>query len=340
MVTLAVFWAVTQVGLGRAVDASLWLRDPPFADKKLKYANRAIVRSSPAGHSFNVVFVGSSRTSFGVRGDIVESAAETQTDRPIAVTNFGFPAAGPVANMLNVHRLVTGTDAPDFIVIEVHPALLAEINYLAPEQPFLSPERLRHDEVEMAISGGLPAAETRARWWTAELVPEYGLRFPLLSRVAEVWLPLHLRMNAGRATDATGWQASKFEPPTPDDYQRGVRHAYGEYFNLLQCLRFDTAPARAVGSALAECRIHSVRAAVLLMPEGSEFRSWYPPQVEAELYDYLGRLCRDYEVPLIDARRWLADGAFLDSHHLSRAGATEFSQRLGRAMAMLIRPAQ
>jgi hypothetical protein len=336
IVTLLVVWAVTQVALGRAVDASLWLRDPPFGDKEIKYEQRIAARTTPAGRPYTAVFVGSSRTSFGVRGDVVEEAIGVQTDRPIAVTNFGFWSAGPVANMLIVHRLVTAKDKPDFVVIEVLPPLLGEVNHLAAEHPFLSPERLRHDELELAIKGGLPAKESGRRWWAAEIVPEYGLRLPLLSRIVDVWLPSHLRFNSGRLTDSTGWQPPVYETIGADEYERGVRHAHDAYFNLLHTLRFDTAAARAVEMTLADCRRHSVGAALLLMPEGTEFRSWYPPQVEAQMYAFLDGMCREDGVALIDARRWLDDGAFSDSHHLRRAGATEFSARVGRAIAPFV----
>jgi hypothetical protein len=336
VVTFLVVWAATQFALGRAVDASLWLRDPPFGDKEIKYEQRVAAHTTTSGRPYTVVVVGSSRTSFGVRGDVVEDAIRPQTNRPTAVTNFGFWAAGPVANMLTVHRLVTEKDKPDFVVLEVLPPLLGETNHLATEHPFLTPERLRHDELEMAIKSGLPADEARRRWWAAEIVPEYGLRLPLLSRVVDVWLPWNLRLNGGRLTDATGWQPPVRETVTADEYQQGVRHARDEYFNYLQTLRFDTEAARAVGAALADCRRHSVGAALLLMPEGSEFRSWYPAHVEAEMYGFLDGLCQENGVALIDARRWLADEAFSDSHHLRRNGATEFSARLGQAISPLV----
>ena len=44
---------------------------------------------------------------------------------------------------------------------------------------------------------------------------------------------------------------------------------------------------------------------------------------------YLAGLSRDYGVAVIDARTWVAEDGFFDSHHLLPAGASTFSRRLG-----------
>jgi hypothetical protein len=63
------------------------------------------------------------------------------------------------------------------------------------------------------------------------------------------------------------------------------------------------------------------------MPEGSEFRSWYPSSVMAEIRIALERLSRAHGVPLVDAREWVSDDDFSDSHHLLSRGAAVFSER-------------
>lgn len=183
---------------------------------------------------------------------------------------------------------------------------------------------------------GFPADELRGPWWDAQLVPWYGYRFPLLGRVAGPWLPWRLRFDCGRVTDPTGWQRPVVDAVTPDGYRRGVAQARKEYFDLLQVLRFDTPAAGAVIKTLAACQECGIPAALLLMPEGTDFRAWYPPQTEAALYAFLRGACRDASAPLIDARRWLADDAFSDAHHMLPDGSARFSERLGRVLADLI----
>jgi hypothetical protein len=69
---------------------------------------------------------------------------------------------------------------------------------------------------------------------------------------------------------------------------------------------------------------------LVLMPEGSEFRSWYPPSELPQIESFLGALQREYQVPLVDARTWIADDDFADSHHLLLPGAAQFTKRLGQ----------
>jgi lysophospholipase L1-like esterase len=69
------------------------------------------------------------------------------------------------------------------------------------------------------------------------------------------------------------------------------------------------------------------------LPEATEFRGWYPPEVERAARDHLGGLCRDLAVPLVDAREWMPDGSMVDGFHLSRSGAAAFTRRLVPAVA-------
>ncbi len=66
------------------------------------------------------------------------------------------------------------------------------------------------------------------------------------------------------------------------------------------------------------------------MPEGSIFQSWYPPATRAAIEEYLTRISREYRIPVVDARHWMADDYFWDSHHLDRRGATRFTRRFGQ----------
>jgi hypothetical protein len=65
------------------------------------------------------------------------------------------------------------------------------------------------------------------------------------------------------------------------------------------------------------------------MPEASEFRNWYSPTALDRLSVYLTALRREYDVRLVDARRWIPDGCFYDGHHLLQQGAAAFTQRFG-----------
>jgi hypothetical protein len=333
---LVVVWIISQIGLALAAQ-SLWLRDPMFGDKLVKLRQRIAERTTTVGPPATVVVVGSSRTCFAVRGDVMEGVFDAGGDRRTTAFNFGIPAAGPITNLLTVRRLLASGDLPDLFVIEVMPPLLGDRGTGPPEHPFLAPQRLRHDELDIVLADGFPP-DVAGQWWDAELTPWYGMRFPLLGRVARPWLPWQLTYSCGRQADATGWLRPVLDSVTPAEYRYGVDRAAREYFGLLNMLRFDTPAFQAVWATATLCREHGVPVVLLLMPEGSDFRSWYPPHVEDDLTARIGELSRQTGATVIDARRWLADDAFSDSHHLLPAGATRFSERLAHAIAPFIPP--
>ena len=81
---------------------------------------------------------------------------------------------------------------------------------------------------------------------------------------------------------------------------------------------------------LAVARHEGLVTALVLMPEGPAMRGWYRPAGWRDLRAYLDRLGRRFGVQLIDARAWVGEEDFTDSHHLAAAGARRFSARLGR----------
>ena len=71
-------------------------------------------------------------------------------------------------------------------------------------------------------------------------------------------------------------------------------------------------------------------AALVLMPEGPSFRALYPARAWPEVRAWVGSLSARQAAPLVDARAWLPEEEFLDSHHLLPGGAARFTRRLGR----------
>jgi hypothetical protein len=73
-----------------------------------------------------------------------------------------------------------------------------------------------------------------------------------------------------------------------------------------------------------------IRTVLIILPEHSTLRGWYPPATRAVLTAYLRRLGDDYHAPVIDARTWCGDEEFVDYCHLQPVGARSFSERFGR----------
>jgi hypothetical protein len=67
---------------------------------------------------------------------------------------------------------------------------------------------------------------------------------------------------------------------------------------------------------------------LVVTPESSVFRSWYPPEAVAAMQRLLAQLHDTWGVPIIDAREWLPDKDFSDGHHPLPDGAEAFTLRL------------
>ena len=51
----------------------------------------------------------------------------------------------------------------------------------------------------------------------------------------------------------------------------------------------------------------------------------------------LRKIAERHHVPLVNAREWLTEGQFLDSHHMTQEGAMRFSERLYQEILPLVR---
>src|SRR5262249_18261809 len=126
--------------------------------------------------------------------------------------------------------------------------------------------------------------------------------------------------------EANGWMVSEGRAwDTPQRKEKVVAESKRGFFPLLQLFRIDPRADRATRAVLDTCRARGIPVLLLLMPEDSEFRSWYTRQGEERLQAYLGELKQTYGVRVTDARAWLGDDVFFDSHHLNLSGARKLS---------------
>jgi hypothetical protein len=166
-------------------------------------------------------------------------------------------------------------------------------------------------------------------WIEDQIIPVYAYRSVLLWRFAPASLadssvpPLTLQ-NLQRS----GW----WSPRTTaiPDFDRRVRAEMLDHYRpILKRFQTRATPDRALRATLDLCRRNQIHAAVVVLPEGEEFRKCYPATTLTKVDRYLARIERDCAVAVIDARAWIDESAFIDSHHLFPEGATRFTRRLG-----------
>ena len=75
---------------------------------------------------------------------------------------------------------------------------------------------------------------------------------------------------------------------------------------------------------------------LLRSPEGPTFRSWYDPETLARFDSYIAEVAAEFCAPVIDARLWLEEEDFYDSHHVLKRGADKFTARLARELPAVL----
>jgi hypothetical protein len=325
LVGLAAF-AVLQAGLNLSMDRWLpQLRDPPYAYKAARLRRRVLVPEKP----LTVVVLGSSRTTCGLKGGDLEKCLAQTHSGPVVAFNFGMTGAGPLQQLLTLKRLLAEGVRPDLLVVEVLPPLFNG-NLPQGEVKRLSATRLRAEELaDVARFGGDPDG-LRAAWWQAALLPWYTHRYAIISAVKPNLLPYQVRQDWFRQVDDSGWVESPFGPVSQERHQRALERARVEYTHYLTDYSLGGPACDALRELLGLCRDEGIATALLWMPEGPTFRSWYPPQALGQIDAFLTELSAKYDAPLINAREWVPEEDFADSHHLLLHGAARFTQRLGR----------
>jgi hypothetical protein len=319
--------------LGLAVAIEFWLpqlRDPFYAYKAARLRERTATSPRP----FTVVMLGTSRTTYGLKAGDLEQHLEQAQQRPVAAFNFGIPGAGPLTQLLALRRLLAEGVRTDVLLIEVLPPLL---NGLLPNSEFdrLPAHRLKLGELRLLARYGAPLPDLRRSWWQAWPVPWYSHRFAIISAAAPALLSWQIREDWFRCVDGHGWVDPPYGEVTPEKQRAGVVRARNDYAGYLTNFRVGGPACAALRELLALCGREKIAPVLVLMPEGSDFRSWYGAEHWAEIDTFLKELQREYDVPLIDAREWVRDEDFADSHHLLPQGADVFTARLSSSLEEL-----
>jgi hypothetical protein len=324
------FFAAGQAALGVFVCRCHpeWC-DPNFTFRLTRL--RARVAEAP-GRPLALV-VGSSRAANGFDPASV-TAGLGDAPAPV-VHNFALLGCGPVRELMTLRRLRAEGVRPDWLIVEVWGPFMPQTGFFAEEPAFFAwplhwtdvplARRLFHRSWEAA---GIVFEET--------VTPAVHSRNHLLYRYANFLLPRsavsELAAGAmGWATlDERGWLPMGFKRPGPDRLPAVMQSAYDLTRPILDKFEVNPVSDKAMHELLDECRAGGTRVVLVLMPEHSALRGWYPPRARAAFHAWLSRLRADSRLPIIDARTWSPDEHFADHCHLMPDGARQFSARFGR----------
>lgn len=321
LVGITVF-VLGQVSLNVAV-RNEWVpvRDPVFVEKfEILEPHAGFFTPAQPELPTRVLALGSSRTQLAF-----DAAHYAQRSGPyVEAFNYGCPAAGPITSALYLRRLLDKGVRPDFVFIEIHPG------FITPRSPpfesqWLHVYRLRPDEVDLVRGFGWDIPPSPHHGPKGYLTAAHAYRFSLLNRYWPTMLPCPFGLTIGARSDELGYV--KGIDVKPEHKKSVMRRSFQQYAPVLTDYHVGGPGCAALRDTLTQCRDHGIRAALVLMPESSEFRGWYGSGYPS-IRTFADQLGTEFTVRVIDAREWVPDDGFADGHHLTERGATIFTEQL------------
>lgn len=263
-----------------------------------------------------LLVVGSSRIATGFRPETMPELRTPDGRLPLAF-NFSHTGAGPLLNLMEVERLLRRGIRPQWLVVEVLPAMLKMSGGSS------TLENAESRDLAL-LSEHLPPWKVFSSYAWSRTVPSSRHYSAVLRPCMPDWFtPVDERLRL----DPLGG-ACLFEDCDTESIRRRTDVMHARYYPALQEFHISAVADRSLRRLLDRCREENIPVALLLTPEASEFRNWYAPGTLELLEQFCGELTRDYDAPLIDARAWLDDGDFVDAHHTHPDGAVNFTWRL------------
>jgi hypothetical protein len=300
------------------------LRDPEFGYK----LNSLRQQTEAEPDRPLLVCLGSSRTGQGMRLGVIPEMT-TPKGPPLLTYNFSQVGSGPLGELVCLRRLLDAGIRPNWLAIEVLPPLLGR-NSDAVGDSKVGASRLTWNDVCLLRHYVAQPLALVHHWFQGQLAPWHAHRFSIMNHYASNWLPWRLRLDHWKALDARGWSDLGLDTEIPVKNPAAFEVARNTYVEELKHFAIAPMQDRALRDLLALCRQEGIPTVLYLMPEGRLFQSWYVPATRACIDRYLTCLSEECHVPIVDARNWMPDDLFLDSHHLDRRGATHFARRFGK----------
>lgn len=316
----AAFFVAVQFGLGLVVD-QVWtdVRDPEYAGK-LRLFRELRTRDPDAPL---IAALGSSRTQLGLQAGRLRPTVD---GRRAVVYNFARSACGPTLQLLTLRRLLADRARPDRLLVEVMPPFYNRRPGRLLDEKDLDTSLLRADELARACRYARQPAQLAWGWARSRGLTCYNRRVEMARQLFPgQWGP------RPEADPENGWFAPHTEV-TPEQRERYTAFALDSYRDAAADFRPDPRPVRALHDLLALCRQNRIPVVLIVPPEGPRFRALYAPAALPVIRAFLADLRRESGTTVIDARDWMAEDDFWDSHHLLPSGARAYTDRLAREL--------
>jgi hypothetical protein len=320
-------FALTQGALALALHYWLpQLRDARYGAQVQRLAQRV----STAPEARVVVMLGSSRTQWGFLAGQVEEPLGQALGRPVIAYNLGVASGGPVRQLLQLRQLRRRGVSPDLVLLEVLPIFLSGAHEGGEQQ--MPTETLQWSDLSV-VQRYTPRDQLHRDWLLGQLMPCYTYRRQILLNGLPRWLPPEVNGNHG-PLDATP-SGDLLQYPIENEHtarrrQELLQRGMSDHADLLAHFQLGGQGTLALGEALEFCRRRGWPTALVFMPEAPAYRRLYPPATWQTIQAHVQELACTYQMPVVDARAWVAEEGFGDCHHLLKSGAACFTNRLRR----------
>jgi hypothetical protein len=302
------------------------LRDPEYG-RRLAHLRTHLARRSPDQPL--VLLLGSSRVAMGVRPDVMKQYRLSEGRQPV-VMNYGITGGCPIIELITLRRLLDDGVRPDLLFVEFWP-LHASQGFQQIFEAYLQTDIKRFQYRDFPILRRHVAGRDQVyrQWYVEQACPVFAHRFKIMNAWDSSWLPAALQTDwRYRYIDEWGWLwVEDFKDHDPSRFQRRLQQQEAMFRKMLEYPCISPSADACFQELLQLCREQKIKVALVIMPETSDFRSWYPSAVSHEVDRYLTGLRGDFDVRVIDARDWHPDEDFSDSNHLTPSGAETFTRR-------------
>jgi hypothetical protein len=270
-----------------------------------------------------MLFVGSSRTVVAFMPERLPPLI-TPDGKEAIVFNYSHFGAGPKMNMIQVHRALRDGVHPKWVVLELVPGFLAHDDLPYKDMTladipviyeYSNGPRLIAQSARVRVGGIYRTRTSFLRWAAPDFVTKSA---------ADREVKLH---SLGGDNDF-----GRLDTLTERDRAGLTGLAVGRFKKRMENFKIDPLLARTMNDLVAFCQSQGINVGVVLTPEDSRYLSWQRPGTDELISEYVNELRTRFQIPVIDARRWIADDGFSDPHHVNTRGAKEFTDRLEKEL--------
>ena len=250
------------------------------------------------------VVIGSSRVALGFAPESLPNPAS-----PVLWFNLAHFGSGPVMNHVVLSRLIDSGIRPDVVVFEVMPVFYVSESYsfLANFVTWRDLLSLHHRTSPFELD------------WC--YVRSRATRVRDLLRAADPY-------EGARSQQPFGGPPISIESVTDEDRKAKIGVQFEALGRAAGAMEIRSEAIGALAGALNLCRAEGITPVLVFTPEGREFRKFYDPIGLAQFEEQVAEVARQHETRVIDARDWLHESDFMDSHHTLLRGTKKFTERL------------